>query len=85
MRTGFFAFLIFLSGIGVARADVELEQGWKAFMKGLANAHESLTDPEDFPPKPTDRNLAEGHRYLRGQGAAHGHFPDDHLHPRHHG
>ncbi len=66
MRTGLFAFLIFLSGISGARADVALEQGWKAFAKGLANAHESLTDPADFPPKPTDRNLAEGHRYLLG-------------------
>jgi len=47
-----------------AWADEGLEKGWAKFMEGLATAQESLTDPAAFPPPPSDRNLAEGYRYL---------------------
>ena len=56
--------LVFVLGTGAARANEELEKSWNEFMQGLARAQESLTDPGDFPPEPTDRNLAEGYRYM---------------------
>ena len=43
-----------------------LEASWLAFMTGLQEAQTSLTDPQDFPPDASDRNLAEGYRYLLG-------------------
>jgi hypothetical protein len=43
-----------------------LESAWQSFMNGLQEAQQSLTDPQDFPPQPSDRNLAEGYRYLLG-------------------
>jgi len=47
-----------------AHGKESLEQGWQHFMEGLAAAQASLTDPSAFPPPPSDRNLAEGYRYL---------------------
>lgn len=44
----------------------ELTEGWNDFLAGLAGGREALEDPKLFPPKPTDRNLAEGYRYLLG-------------------
>ena len=43
-----------------------LADAWNDFMVGLAEAQHSLTDPADFPPAATDRNLAEGYRYVLG-------------------
>ncbi|MGI9288045.1 MAG: hypothetical protein ACR2P1_21855 [Pseudomonadales bacterium] len=43
-----------------------LDEGWAAFSAGLAAAKASLEDPKYFPPEPTERNLAEGYRYLLG-------------------
>lgn len=41
-----------------------LDQAWSQFAAGLASAQASLTDPAAFPPEATDRNLAEGYRYM---------------------
>ena len=43
-----------------------LNAGWVDFMQGLDRARQTLEDPAYFPPAPTDRNLAEGYRYLLG-------------------
>lgn len=45
-------------------ADPDLDAAWTAFINGLNRAQAGLTDPKRFPPPPTARNLAEGHRYL---------------------
>jgi len=42
----------------------QLADAWASFSASLQEAQRSLTDPQYFPPAPTDRNLAEGHRYL---------------------
>ena len=47
-------------------ADPDLDAAWADFVEGLNAAQAALTDPKRFPPPPTDRNLAEGHRYLLG-------------------
>lgn len=47
-------------------ARAEMDRGWDAFIAGLQDARTSLVDPAHLPPEPTDRNLAEGHRYLLG-------------------
>ncbi len=47
-----------------ANANPELESGWDDFLYGLRQAEDSLRNPEYFPPEATDRNLAEGYRYL---------------------
>jgi hypothetical protein len=43
-----------------------LEAGWAGFLAGLGEARRGLEDPALFPAPPTDRNLAEGYRYLLG-------------------
>lgn len=43
-----------------------LDAAWQAFIQGLNEARQSLTDPADYPPVATERNLAEGYRYLLG-------------------
>jgi hypothetical protein len=43
-----------------------LAEGWAGFVQGLERARQHLEDPRSFPPEPTDRNLAEGYRYLLG-------------------
>lgn len=47
-------------------ASVALTDGWIEFMEGLSEARRALEDPAFHPPKPTDRNLGEGYRYLLG-------------------
>jgi hypothetical protein len=44
-----------------------LDDAWAELIAGLGKARASLTDPEIHPPVATDRNLAEGYRYLLGQ------------------
>ena len=65
--------VIFVCGAGLSAAllmpwskggNPDLEQGWHTLMAGLEQAQASLTDPKHFPAPPSDRNLAEGHRYL---------------------
>lgn len=43
-----------------------LTEGWIDFMRGLEEARRGVEDPAYHPPEPTDRNLAEGYRYLLG-------------------
>ena len=43
-----------------------LTRGWIDFLTGLHDARRAIEDPALFPPAPTDRNLAEGYRYLLG-------------------
>lgn len=57
---------------GVLAADsggdpaARLEQSWRVFGNGLQAAQDSLVDPQYYPPPPTERNLAEGYRYMLG-------------------
>ncbi len=44
--------------------DAGLDTGWQELTAGLARAQAMLSDPDYFPAPATDRNLAEGHRYL---------------------
>ncbi|NND69797.1 MAG: hypothetical protein HKN19_19560 [Halioglobus sp.] len=46
--------------------DADLDSAWASFIDGLNRAQAGLTDPKQFPPELTERNLAEGHRYLLG-------------------
>jgi len=43
-----------------------LTAGWIDFLEGLGEARRGIEDPTLFPPAPSDRNLAEGYRYLLG-------------------
>lgn len=47
-------------------ASEQLDTSWDKLISGLQAARKSLADPGSFPADPTDRNLAEGHRYLLG-------------------
>ncbi len=47
-------------------APESLSRGWVEFIRGLDGARRAIEDPAFFPPEPTDRNLAEGYRYLLG-------------------
>ncbi|MCX2982573.1 hypothetical protein EYC98_17050 [Halieaceae bacterium IMCC14734] len=49
-----------------APAANDLDSSWADFIDGLNRAQHSLTDPRAFPAPATDRNLAEGHRYMLG-------------------
>ena len=44
-----------------------LEDAWSELIAGLNDARSMLGDPALPPHDATDRNLAEGHRYLLGQ------------------
>lgn len=44
----------------------ELDAAWDALLQGLGAARAAMKDPACFPPPPTDRNNAEGYRYLLG-------------------
>ncbi|MEM7409099.1 MAG: hypothetical protein AAF430_02555 [Myxococcota bacterium] len=57
-----------LPGMALAEesASVRLDRAWQSFHAGLAEARDRLENREDFPPEPSDRNLAEGYRYLLG-------------------
>jgi hypothetical protein len=43
-----------------------LTEGWVGLLEGLDEARRGIEDPRYYPPAPTDRNLAEGYRYLLG-------------------
>jgi hypothetical protein len=45
----------------------ELRAAWDDLIHELQLARDALEDPAYFPPPPSDRNLAEGYRYLLGQ------------------
>ena len=64
-----FIVLATIGGINAApdqHAQDELNNAWQHFIGGLNKAQSSLTDPRYFPPVATDRNLAEGYRYMLG-------------------
>lgn len=44
----------------------QLRTAWDDMLTGLTRAREAIDDPQLYPPPPTDRNLAEGYRYLLG-------------------
>jgi hypothetical protein len=47
-------------------ARAALRAAWDRMMAALAGARDAIDDPRLYPPPPTDRNLAEGYRYLLG-------------------
>tara|TARA_R110002049_G_scaffold29984_7_gene102249 strand:+ start:1540 stop:2934 length:1395 start_codon:yes stop_codon:yes gene_type:complete len=47
-------------------AELELKAAFDDFMNELQAARDTIDNPQYFPPQPTDRNLAEGYRYLSG-------------------
>ena len=47
-------------------ARARLDTAWQTFLEELDQARRGLVDPELFAPAPSDRTLAEGHRYLLG-------------------
>ena len=47
-------------------AGEELRAAWQDLIAQLGAAREAIDDPRLHPPPPTDRNLAEGYRYLLG-------------------
>lgn len=47
-------------------ASQDLTTGWIGFIEGLEEGRQAIEDPKFFPPAPSDRNLAEGYRYLLG-------------------
>jgi hypothetical protein len=49
-----------------SEAHVELRSAWDALIARLERAREAIEDPALYPPPPSDRNLAEGYRYLLG-------------------
>lgn len=69
MKRAYWFLLAMVLGISPATySDTEskrqLDASWLSLMQGLEQAQLSLTDPASFPPEPTDRNLAEGYRYM---------------------
>ncbi|TXS94117.1 hypothetical protein FV139_10960 [Parahaliea maris] len=44
----------------------QLHAAWEQMLTGLQAARDVIDDPACFPPPPSDRNLAEGYRYLAG-------------------
>ncbi len=44
----------------------DLRAAWDAMIAELDRAREAIDDPQLYPPPATDRNLAEGYRYLLG-------------------
>jgi hypothetical protein len=51
--------------MGDARAD--LRAAWDEMMRELARARDAIDDPSLHPAPPSERNLAEGYRYVLGQ------------------
>lgn len=47
-------------------ANATLRAAWDDLIGQLSAAREAIDDPRRYPPPPTDRNLAEGYRYLIG-------------------
>ena len=50
-------------------AKARLRAAWDAMLADLGRARDALDDPALHPAPPTERNLAEGYRYLLGQVA----------------
>jgi hypothetical protein len=46
--------------------NAELRTAWNHLIHQLEAAREAIDDPKLYPPPPSDRNLAEGYRYLLG-------------------
>ncbi len=44
----------------------QLRAAWDEMLAQLARAREAIDDPSLYPPPPSERNLAEGYRYLLG-------------------
>jgi len=51
---------------GSRGAGAELRAAWRALVADLEAARDVIDDPGHHPPPATDRNLAEGYRYLLG-------------------
>jgi hypothetical protein len=51
---------------GARDVRAELRSAFDAMLAELARARDAIDDPKLYPPPPTDRNLAEGYRYLLG-------------------
>jgi hypothetical protein len=49
-----------------AGAAAPLRAAWDDMIAALARAREAIDDPTLYPPPPSERNLAEGYRYLLG-------------------
>jgi hypothetical protein len=66
---------------GDGAAAAELREAWDELLGRLGSAREAIDDPALHPPPPTDRNLAEGYRYLLGFlfGAVERAFADPHF------
>ena len=54
-----------------AAARVALRAAWDEMLTDLARARDAIDQPERMPAPPSDRNLAEGYRYLMGYSAIH--------------
>lgn len=50
----------------VEASKAELREAWDAFLGALHEARDAIDDPAWMPPPATERNLAEGYRYLLG-------------------
>ena len=46
--------------------DLELRAAWDDLIEALQSARDAIDTPELMPPPGTERNLAEGYRYLMG-------------------
>jgi len=69
---------------GRDRAKEELRAAWDEMIQALQAARDAIDQPELMPPPASDRNLAEGYRYLMGylHGAIERAFHDDPLRPQ---
>jgi len=47
-------------------AHAALRAAWDAMLADLTRARDAIDDPHLYPPPPTERNLADGYRYLLG-------------------
>ncbi|MGH0031220.1 MAG: DUF1214 domain-containing protein [Myxococcota bacterium] len=63
----------------MSEAEKSLRAAWDDLMGSLARARDAIDQPERMPAPPTDRNLAEGYRYLMGfvHGAVERAFHED--------
>ncbi len=51
---------------GRTPAPTALRTAWDEMLAAVSRARDAIDDPQLYPPPPTDRNLAEGYRYLLG-------------------
>ncbi len=63
-KTFWLASVLVLAVSNAAASEQQLDASWNKMIQGLQRAQHHLTDPASFPPESTDRNLAEGYRYL---------------------